>query len=349
MSIKTRLLFILLACSIFPMIFVGTLGYFNAEKALENTRIEALKSIAYHKAQKIEHFFSEQKRHIKIAQQRPNIKKYASMLAGYSGDFNSPEYETIRDELDGAFKMYPPVYDYANVMLANPQGEIVYILNRYTALKDRVHILPEPWQEAFKEGKEKVYLSDVYKSRHQNGQFLVYITAPVHNFDEKFVGVIVLEVDLASIFNLVQDSTGMGETGETLIARKEDNAALFLNPLRHDPDAALKRKVVFGQRQAIPIQKALEGKAGHGIFTDYRGKKVIAVWRYMNLLDWGIVAKIDASEAFEEAITQRNFILILFIAVIIFSIFLAHLVAKSISKPIQMLQKGSEEIGRGNL
>ena len=59
MSIKIRLLFILVACSIFPMIFVGTLGYFTAKKALENTRIEALKSITYHKAQKIEDFFNE--------------------------------------------------------------------------------------------------------------------------------------------------------------------------------------------------------------------------------------------------------------------------------------------------
>jgi PAS domain S-box-containing protein len=331
------------------MIFVGTLGYFNAKKALENTRIEALKSITYHKAQKIEDFFSEQKKHIKIAQRRPNIKKYASMLAGYSGDFNSPDYETIRDELDGALKIYPPVYDYANVMLANSQGNIIYVLNRHGALKDMDHILPELWQEAFKEGKKEVYLSDVFKSRRQADQFSVYITAPIQNVDGKFVGVIVLEVDVASIFNLVQDSTGMGETGETLIARKEDDAALFLNPLRHDPDAALKRKVVFGQRQAIPIQKALEGKAGHGIFTDYRGSKVIAVWQYMNLLDWGIVAKIDAAEAFEQTITQRNFVLILVIAVIILSILLAHLVAKSISDPIQMLQKGSEEIGRGNL
>ena len=55
------------------------------------------------------------------------------------------------------------------------------------------------------------------------------------------------------------------------------------------------------------------------------------------------------SEAFEQATTQRNFVLILVIAVIILSILLAHLVAKSISDPIQMLQKGTEEIGRGNL
>ena len=220
MSIKNRLLFSLLACSIFPMIFVGTLGYFNAKKALENTRIEALKSITYYKAQKIEDFFTEQKKHIRIAQRRPNIKKYASILAGFSGDLSNPDYETIRDELDEALKMYPPVYDYANVMLANSQGKIVYVLNRNTALEDRDHILPELWQEAFRKGKKEVYLSDVFKSRRQSGQFSVYITAPVHNFDGKFGGVIVLEVDMASIFKLVQDPTGMGGTGGNLNCKK---------------------------------------------------------------------------------------------------------------------------------
>ena len=73
----------------------------------------------------------------------------------------------------------------------------------------------------------------------------LYITAPIQNIDGKFVGVIALEIGLTSIFTLIQDSTGMGETGETLIVKKEENGALFLNPLRHDPDAALKRKAVF--------------------------------------------------------------------------------------------------------
>ena len=86
-----------------------------------------------------------------------------------------------------------------------------------------------------------------------------------------------------------------------------------------------------------------------GLSADYRGKKVIAVWQYMPLLDWAMVAKIDASEAFQPATTLGNFVLILVVAVAILSILLALIVAKSISDPIQTLQKGTEEIGRGNL
>ena len=349
MSIKKRLLFILLACSILPMIFVGTLGYFNAKKELKNARIEGLKSITYLKAKKIEDFFAEQIKHIKIAQHRPSIIKYASILAGFSGDFSSPIYESIRAELDMALNMYQPVYEYMNVILANPEGKIVYALNRSASSKDINHILPEPWEKTFEEGKKEVYISDVFMSRTQAGQFSVYISAPIHNFDEKFVGVMAIEIDLTSIFKVVQDSTGMGATGETLIVKKEGDEALFLNPLRHDPDAALMRKAVFGENQAIPIQEALTGHAGYGFSVDYRGKKVIASWRYIPVLDWGIVAKIDAAEVYEPAATLRNFVLLLAVAVIILSSMLAVIVARSISDPILIFHKGMAEIGRGNL
>ena len=126
MSIKNRLLCILFACSMLPMVFVGTLGYFNAKKVLENTQIEALNSITYFKAKKIEDFFAEQIKHIKIAQQRPNIKKYASILAGFSGDFSSPLDETIRDEMDRTLRMYQPIYNYINGMFANPLSCIAF-------------------------------------------------------------------------------------------------------------------------------------------------------------------------------------------------------------------------------
>ena len=331
------------------MIFVGTLGYFNAKKELKNARIEGLKSITYLKAKKIEDFFAEQIKHIKIAQHRPSIIKYASILAGFSGDFSSPIYESIRAELDMALNMYQPVYEYMNVILANPEGKIVYALNRSASSKDINHILPEPWEKTFEEGKKEVYISDVFMSRTQAGQFSVYISAPIHNFDEKFVGVMAIEIDLTSIFKVVQDSTGMGVTGETLIVKKEGDEALFLNPLRHDPDAALIRKAVFGESQAIPIQEALKGHAGYGFSVDYRGKKVIASWRYIPVLDWGIVAKIDAAEVYEPAATLRNFVLLLAVAVIILSSLIAVIVARSISDPILIFQEGMAEIGRGNL
>ncbi len=349
MTLRKKLISILSALAVCPMIFVGILGYFSAKTALEKLRMEQLKSITDLKAKKIEAFFAEHKNHLRIAQRRPTIKKYAAILYDFDADFTSPVYADIRDELDRALQMYPSVYDYANVMLANPQGKIVYALNRFSNLEDMDRYLPDLWQESFTRGKSGIYLSDVFRNQSQAGHFSVYITAPLHNFNGTFVGVIALEVDMASIFILLQDATGMGTTGETLIARQEGEAALFLNPLRHDQNAALQRRAMFGQPQAIPIQAALKGKAGSGISTDYRGEEVVAAWQGIPSLDWGIVAKIDSSEAFKAATTLRNFVFLLVIAVIVLSILLAFMVAKSISDPIRALQEGAAQIGRGNL
>lgn len=97
------------------------------------------------------------------------------------------------------------------------------------------------------------------------------------------------------------------------------------------------------------MQQALNGRNGSGLAVDYRGKKVIAAWRYISSLDWGMVAKIDFAEAFEPVTKLRDFVVVLVIAFIGLSILAAFVVSKSLSDPIQALQQGAEEIGKGNL
>ena len=349
MNLRKKLILIIMAVAILPMVFVGTLGYYNARTALECLQMAALQSITEFKAKVIEDFIVDQKNHVRIAQLRPNIKKYASILVGLSGDVSSPLHATAVDELDRTLKMYQPVYNYINVMLANPHGDIVYELNRSSASGAIKNSLPGLWENAFEEGEKEVYVSDIFFSKTRVDQYSVLVTAPISNIEEIYLGVIVFEIDMMSIFKRIQNLTGMGKTGETIIARQEKGAVLFLNPLRHDPSAALVRKAYPGESQTISFHKALEGDVGCGFSLDYRDREVIVAWRNIPIVNWAMVAKIDVSEALEPATTLRNFVFILIIAVIILSIFLALIVAKSICEPIQMLQKGTEEIGRGNL
>ncbi|MGD9176106.1 MAG: cache domain-containing protein, partial [Desulfobacterales bacterium] len=349
MTIRKKMILILLACTIVPICFVGVLGYYHARKSLESLRLEQLRSIADLKAVRITDFYVDQQRHIMMAQQRPTLKKYAAIAAEFANDFSGPAYETIRDELDRTLRIYQPLYDFKNVILANPEGQIVYVLERNSSWQMLGQALPDLWRESFQDAPDRIQLSDIVASQNQAGRFSMFFLAPILSDGGQLVGVAVFESDMAPIYDLIQDATGLGNTGETLIARKDGDQALFLNPLRHDPDAALKRKVDFGKRQAIPIQEALKGNSGSGISVDYRGQEVIAVWRYIPELDWGMVAKIDIAEAFEPVTALRDFVLILAIAVIVLSIFVAFIVARSISDPIQALQQGVVEVGKGNL
>ncbi len=86
MTIRKKMILILLAATIIPLCLVGLLGYFNARRILETVRMENLKSIADLKAKRIEDFFAEIKN---TSLSRNNVrpsKKMPAMLAGFSGD-----------------------------------------------------------------------------------------------------------------------------------------------------------------------------------------------------------------------------------------------------------------------
>jgi len=349
MTIRKKMIVILLASAIFPLCFVGILGYYHARKTLESLRIEELKSIADLKAKRIEDFFAEHKKHIAIARQRPTLIKYSAILSDFSGDLTDPINADIRDELDRALKIYLPVYDFINVIMANPEGKIVYVLNRSSARLQFGSSLTDLWGESFHWDKTKIQYSSVFKNTVTAGKFSIFLMGPIRSLEGQLIGLAAFEIDMDPIYKLIQDTTGLGKTGETLIAKKEGDQVLFLNPLRYDPDAALKRRIDFGERQDIAIQQALNGRNGCGLSVDYRGRKVLAAWRYVPSQDWGMVAKIDLAEAFEPVTTLRDFVLVLVIAVIALSIFAAFIVAKSLSNPIQFLQQGVKEIGKGNL
>ena len=349
MTIRKKMILVLLGSSVIPLCLVAILGYYHARKTLESVRMEGLSSIAALKADQIEDFFIHHKKHITVAQQRPTLIKNAVLLAGSSGDFSGPVYQAIRDELDQALKTYQPVYNFINIMLVNPQGRIVYVLNRSAAPDLLGRFLPDLWEGAVNDKVSGIQFSDIFDGKFTVGTFSMFAMAPIHSFANQYAGAAVFEIDMAPIYKLILDTTGLGETGETLIARKMGDGALFLNPLRHDANAALKRKTVFGENRATTIQLALRGEDGIGVSVDYRGKKVIAAWRYLPSLHWGMVAKIDAAEAFEPVAALRGFVILLLVVVITLELLLSMMVSKSISDPIRALMEGTEAIGAGDL
>ncbi|MDD5730869.1 MAG: PAS domain S-box protein, partial [Candidatus Omnitrophica bacterium] len=174
-------------------------------------------------------------------------------------------------------------------------------------------------------------------------------TDPVTDLNGDFSGVIAFEVDLAPVYKLVNEAIGLGSTGETALAKKEGNKAVYLNPLRFAPEAALNKKITLGEKIALPVQEAVQGKTGAGLSTDYRGKQVISAWTYIPSLGWGLVAKIDSEEAFADVLYLQKFVTIVVSIVIVLFFFLSFAIARSISEPIKRLTKGTEIIGSGNL
>jgi signal transduction histidine kinase len=167
--------------------------------------------------------------------------------------------------------------------------------------------------------------------------------------NQDIIGAVAFKIDTQAIYKLTSNYEALGKTGEILLCLRTGNELTFANPLRHDAQAAFKRKVAMGSPIALPAQKSLQGINGFGESTDYRDKKVLAVWRYLPAPRWGMVVKIDSQEAYAPVFTVRNWSLLVGILVTGMGMLAALFVSKSISHPIQMLQRGVEMVGSGNL
>jgi len=85
------------------------------------------------------------------------------------------------------------------------------------------------------------------------------------------------------------------ETGEFLLAQRQGDRIVFLLPRRFQTDAHVD-SIPWRSDLAEPMRRALGGEHGTIIGLDYRGKRVLAAYAHVDILDLGLVAKQDVAE-----------------------------------------------------
>ncbi len=346
MSIKKQLVAAFLVLTVGPMVVLGALVFDHASDELRAVRIAQLENIADLKKDKIETFFNERKVDVISAQNFYNIKNNLPILDRSYNFRSGRDYATAKEMLDRQLKPLQEAANYLDIMLTNRDGKIIYTASK----SDEVELgstLSDA--RALEEGKNGIYFTNVFQNRALGGRFEIIGSAPVRDLKGAFIGEVIFEIDMNPINKFIAETTGLGKTGESLIVRSDGDSVLFLSPLRHDPSAALKKRVTFNDKKAFPAQMAAHGKNGSGLTIDYNGTEVLASWRYLPQLRWGLVTKMDSTEAFAPISHVRNMAIIIGTIIMFLGVIAALLLAKSLSGPIVALQKGAEIIGGGDL
>lgn len=190
----------------------------------------------------------------------------------------------------------------------------------------------------FIRGRKNSYLKPVYFSESVQ-QESITVSTP---FNE---GVLVARTKLQSFNEIISDRTGLGETGEILLAYKGENGETVFFTERRFTETA-------GEGTGIlPMDKALAGEEKIVFDTvDYRNIEVIAVTRYIEEINVGMVVKIDEVEALGIARNQlvKTSVIIIIMIFIFFSI-AGFFIARMVSKPIKKLTFDVDEVTSGKL
>lgn len=110
--------------------------------------------------------------------------------------------------------------------------------------------------------------------------------------------VVVLARPAETLFLLLTSESVPTRSGETILVRREGNEVVYIAPVRHLAIGAAGMRRPYGVTE-LATRTALEGREVFGEFTDYRGVRVLAATRHIPATGWGLVCKIDRTEAFE--------------------------------------------------
>lgn len=134
------------------------------------------------------------------------------------------------------------------------------------------------------------------------------IVSPIMSAFDEVVGTVVIEVPMKLITSVVSMHERAGRTTEAYIAQPTDKgAAQLITALRFDRKSAYKKTVAAEEN--LPINIALHATAPQVTTAhDYRGIKTIAALQQIPTTGWGLVVKIDASEAYAPVVKLRNYL-----------------------------------------
>ena len=215
----------------------------------------------------------------------------------------------------------------------NANGSGVFSVDRVLAdLTDRAATLLEPQNSDF-----------TYHG--QSTDMALYVAAPLMRAG-RVRGVVVLRVASDEVLREATNLTGMGETGEVLIAESAGDGVRFLGAVK-EPEAL--DSVVLPARDpaAAPFLRALSGDRGAGEVVDYRSEPVIAVWRYLPSFRWALVVKADLAERMAPVDTLRGLGLITLATMAVLVLVVAFLMSRAMTAPIRELELATHKLSRG--
>ena len=127
--------------------------------------------------------------------------------------------------------------------------------------------------------KRKPVFTDLY-TEAQHPAPSISVIAPLFAGDGQAappLGAIILINDATQfLYPLIQSWPTPSKTAETLLVRRDGDTALFLNDLRHQPNAALKLRIPLS-RIDVPAVMGVLGREGFVEGRDYRGVPSVAV------------------------------------------------------------------------
>lgn len=345
-SIGKKLMYVMLILSIVPLVTISVLSYVEASNALENEAFQKLTAIKEIKANQIEDYFEERQADAAVLSADPIVTDSLPQFSdAFKSGINSAEWSKVENKYAHELEFYAKEYGYYDVLLIDDSGNVVYSVAKESDLGTNLlngKYSDSNLADAYRSGTRAISLVDMtmYEASNEPAMF---IAGPVVS-NGKTIGVVAVQLPPEDIDAIMNEKSGMGETGETYLVGQDN---LMRSDSRFSADSTILAKSI----KTVATTEALAGKTDTEIIDDYRGVSVLSSYTVIEFdtFKWAVISEIDKSEAMASVSTLRNIAIVSVMSAAAIVAVVAFYFARTITKPVSEVVDVTKKIAGGDL
>ncbi|MDP3480922.1 MAG: methyl-accepting chemotaxis protein [Desulfoprunum sp.] len=355
LSIKAKLLVSFLLVGMIPMAVVAVISLSKSSTILNHEIGAKFGAIQAAKTSHLQDYFKQVRSALKVLKDDPYVMEaLLAMNEAFKTGGNSVKTEAWRQaaaKYDARLKDVQKDNGWYDLFLIHTEGNIVYTAAREA---DLGMIIPESQVKDTGLGKafqtlqasadnEAIIMADFAPYAPSAGAYAGFMIAKMPDAAGKVAGYVALQIPTDKLDAVMQQRTGLGETGESYLVGDLDGATSLRS------DRVIKKEKIGDQKTNEFIKLALQGKSGSGAQTGSTGNKEFVYYSPVDIegVHWCMVTTIADKEAFAAVSDLRLIVLILIIVAAMVVAGLALLVAAGLVKPIKRTVVMLKDIAEG--
>lgn len=336
-SIRSRLTFWFLLLSLGPLLIAIILTFSQQTKSIELRAYDKLTAIRDLKAQQLNNWLNERLGDIDVMAADNEIRNLEDIFI--KTDYETSDLKKIAASRAILLRYHQNFHDYEEIFIIDAKTGFIILSTQQESEGENKTFDPY-FSNPLKTGK--AYNKGIYYSETLRTQQMT-LSVPIYCLEQNkhIIGVLVARIDLDnSLYHLIENRVGLGESGETLLVNSD---VVAINELRHYENAPLNLKI-----KAEPAVRAAAGETGIVKTQDYRGTEVLAAYTYISQTGWGFICKQDMYELKAPIRQLLNKYLILYFISILVVALIVFWIIKLISKPILDMNYATQRIKEGD-
>jgi len=352
MLLKRKLVLTFLLIALIPTLTVGLIASYAASSIIKAEVFAKLVAVRDTRKAQLENYFSERE---------GDIVMLSRTMEHMLDSSSSNSLSRTADDNHLFFSEFIKVYGYYDLFVIDNSGQVVYSVGKENDY--RTNLRTGPYNGS---GLGRLYeqvtnnnsfaMVDFSNYAPSNGQPAAFVALPLKSRDGGSV-VIALQLSIEKIDHIMQQRSGMGQTGESYLVGQDllMRSDSFLDPKGHSIFASFAGDVENNGVDTEAANLAIDGHEGNREIIDYNGNPVLSAFVPVDIYGtrWAVISEIDVAEAFAPTYELYWNILIIVVIAVFGIISAALFVSRSILKPLggepAEMQSISETIAGGDL